>query len=101
MRTTEIILGDGLARDRANNVRTGDVHARRLLHHDDEVGEGRGVHRPAGARAEDDAHLRYDARRTDIAVEDTAETGQGRDTLLNTGTAAVHQPDDRRAYRLG
>ena len=60
------------ARHRLDDVGTGDEHVRRLAHHEDEVGHRRAVDRSAGARAEDDADLRDDARRLHVAVEDAA-----------------------------
>jgi hypothetical protein len=42
---------------------------------------------------------RYHPRRADLAVKDAAVAVQGRHTLLDPGSAAVVDPDDRRPAR--
>ena len=82
------------ARDGLDDVGAGDEHLRRAVRHDDEVGEGGGVHGAAGARAKDDGDLRDDAGGGDVAAEDLGELGERRDALLNARAAAVGDADE-------
>ena len=49
----ELLELDVLAGDALDDLGAGDEHVRGLVDHDDEVGDGGGVDRAAGARAED------------------------------------------------
>ena len=69
-RAAEFLEADVLAGDGLDDVRTGDEHVRRLVDHDDEVGDRRGVDGAARARPEHQGHLRDDARGDRVAVED-------------------------------
>ena len=93
----ELLERDLLAGDRLHHVGPGDEHVRRLADHEDEVGHGRRVDGAAGARSEDHADLRHDARRQHVAVEDAAVAGQRDHALLDAGAGAVVEADDRRA----
>ena len=93
---TEFLGGDFLARHRLDDVRTGEEHVARAGH-DDEVGQGRGVNRTAGAGAEDDGNLGDDTRGGDVAHEHFAVGGEAAHTFLDAGAARIVQADDRDA----
>jgi hypothetical protein len=82
-----------LARDRLDDVGARDEHVRRLLHHEDEVGDRGGVDRAARARAHDQADLRDHARALDVAHEDVAVGAERDDALLDAGAARVVDAD--------
>ena len=63
----------------------------------DEVGERRRVDVTARAGAEDQADLRDDAGGQHVAVEDLAVAREAHDPFLDTGAAALVEPDDRAA----
>ena len=92
----QALRGDLLAGDRLDHVRAGEEH-RAVAGHDDEVGEGRRIHRAARAGAEDHRDLRDHARGHDIAHEDLAIGGQAAHPLLDARAAGIVQPDDRDA----
>ena len=94
----QLLLGHVLARHLLHHVRAGDEHVGRLVDHEDEVGHDGAVHRAAGARAHDHADLRRHAGGLHVAVEDPAVAGQRDDALLDAGTGAVVEADDRRAH---
>ena len=79
----------------------GDEHVRGLVHHHGEVGDGGGVDRAAGARAEDEADLRDDAGGVDVAAEDLRVQREGDDALLDPGAAGVVDADHRAADPRG
>ncbi len=62
-RAAERFLGDILVGHGLDHVRSGDEHVAGVLHHEDEVGEGGGINRTAGARAHDGGDLRDHAAR--------------------------------------
>ena len=72
-----------------------------LLHHEDEVGEGRGVAGSTRTWSEDDGDLRDDTRRDSVLVEDVAVAREAGDTLLDPGASRVVQRDDRRTHLQG
>ena len=96
-RAAERLEVDLLAGHRLDDVGTGDEHVRRLLHHEDEVGDRGGVDGAAGAGAHDQADLRDDARAHDVAHEDVAVGAERDDALLDPRAARVVDPDDRAA----
>ncbi len=100
-RSAQHLEGDVLASYRTHDIRSGDEHVRGLLDHEDEVGERRRVHGAAGARPEDDADLRDDARGADVPEEHAAVGLERDDALLDAGSRSVVEPDDRRTHRLG
>ena len=69
----------------------------RLLDHEDEVGHGRRVDGAAGGRAHDEADLRDDAGRLDVAPEDLRVAAERDDALLDPRAARVVDPDQRAA----
>ena len=97
MRAAELLEGHVLAGHRLDHVRAGDEHVRSPLHHEGEVGDGRGVDRPARARAHDQRDLRDDAGGHHVAVEDLGEQAERHHPFLDPGAAAVVEPDYRAA----
>ncbi len=87
-----VFLGDG-----ANDIGAGDVHLAAALLHEDEVRDGRRIHRAAGAGAHYDRDLRDDAGSEYVAREDLAVAFEGDDALLDARAAAVVDADKRRA----
>jgi hypothetical protein len=84
-------------RDRLHHVGAGDEHVARLAHHVDEVGDGRRIHRAAGAGAEDGRDLRNHARGHRVAQEDVGVAAERDDALLDARTARVVEADHGRA----
>ena len=80
---------------------TGDVHVGGVLHHEDEVGDRRGIDVAAGAGAHDHADLRHDATGQYVLQEDVGVAGETVDALLDPGAAGVEQADDRGAVAQG
>ncbi len=100
-RAAEVLFRDLLVGDGPDDVGTGHEHVARALHHHREVGDGRRVHRPAGARPHDRGDLRDDARRERVAEEDVRVAGERHDAFLDPRAARVVQPDDRAALAHG
>ena len=65
----ELLLGHLFVGHCLDHVGTGHEHVARALDHDVEVGDGRGIHRAAGARPHDGGDLRDDAGRERVAQE--------------------------------
>ena len=91
----ELLEFDVLACDALDDLRAGDEHVRGLVDHHDEVGDRGGVHRAAGAWAEDQRDLRDDARGLHIASEDLAVLRERDHAFLDACAARVVEPDDR------
>ena len=70
-----------------------EEHIGYALGHNGEVGEGGGVHRAAGARAENAGNLRNHAGGHDVTLENFGITGKGVDAFLNTCAARVVESD--------
>jgi hypothetical protein len=90
---TELFLGHLLARDALYDVRAGDEHVARLLDHEDEVRDRRGVDSAAGAGTHDHADLGYHPRGKHVPVEDVRVAGQRDDALLNARPTGVVYTD--------
>ena len=88
--------GDLLAGHLLDDLGPGDEHLG-LAGHDDEVGQRRGVGRPAGAGAADQRDLRHGAGELDVGEEDPAVAGERVDALLHAGPAGVVDEDERAA----
>ena len=101
VRAAELFERHLLAGHRLDHVRPGDEHVRGALHHEDEVGDGRRIHRSAGARPHDDRDLRDHAGVPDVAVEDVAVSGEARRAFLDAGPSGIVDADDRRADGRG
>ncbi|MNX91930.1 hypothetical protein D3C86_1240470 [compost metagenome] len=97
----QVLMADDLVGDGLHHVRAGHVHVGRVLHHEDEVGDGGRIDVAARARAHDDRDLRDDARGQGVLQEDVGVTGQALDAFLNARAARIEQADDRRARRQG
>ena len=97
----QLLCGDVLAGDGFDDLGTGDEHVGGLIHHEDEVGEGGGVDRAAGAGAHDGGDLGHHAGGPGIAVEDAAVAGQRVHSLLDAGAAGVVEADDGCAHLHG
>jgi hypothetical protein len=82
---------------RLDDLGAGDEHVRGLLHHEDEVGHGRGINGPARARTHDERDLRDHARAPDVAHEDVAVGAERDHALLDPRPAGVVDADDRAA----
>jgi len=96
----QLLEADVFLHDRAHHVGAGDEHVA-VAGHEDEVGQGRGVDRTAGARPHDDRQLGHDARRLAIGVEDARVAAQAIDALLDARAAAVVDGDERAAVLQG
>ncbi|VTR67869.1 hypothetical protein DESC_640023 [Desulfosarcina cetonica] len=78
----DIRMDDGF-----NHVGAGDEHIGGAVHHEDEIGDRRAVHRAAGAGPHDAGDLGDNAAGVDVAVENFAIGRQGVHPLLDTGAA--------------
>ena len=85
----ELVEGDLLVRHRLDDVGARDEEVRRVLHHDDEVGDGGRVDGAPRARPHDDRQLRHDPRRQHVALEDLGVAAQRVDPLLRRRRAAT------------
>ena len=74
--SAQIFVADFLAGDGPDDIRAGDVHLADVLHHEDEVGDGRGIDCAASRRADDDGYLRHDAGVEGVAEEYVSVGGQ-------------------------
>ncbi len=93
----ELLLRDFLVRDGLDDVRAGDKHIGGLAGHEDEVGDGRGIDRAAGASPHDGADLRDDAARQGVAQEDVRIARERHHAFLNARAAGIVQADQRRS----
>ena len=93
----QFLGGDDLMGDGLDHVGTGHEHVGAVLHHEDEVGHGRGVHGAAGARPHDQRDLRDDAGCHHVALEHLGVSAERSDAFLDARAAAVVQPDHRGA----
>src|SRR5699024_8663009 len=83
--------------DRLDDLRTGDEHRRLLLHRDEEVSGGRGVHGTTGTVAEQDGDLRRLAGQRQLTPGDLGVHRQGHHRVLDARTTGVADADDRAA----
>ena len=90
-RPTQIIEADLLAGDALDDVRPGDKHVGGLLHHEDEVGHGRGVDCPPGGGTHDRRDLGDYPAPDGVPIKDLAIAAQRVDALLNAGPPRVVQ----------
>ena len=86
------LAGHGL-----DDFRPADEHVGGALDHDDEVHQGRGIGRAAGAGAGDDRDLRHDARDQHVAEKDLAVAGERIVAFLDARAAGIVEADDRAA----
>ena len=97
----EVLVCDDLVGDGADHVGTGHVHVGGVLHHEDEVGDGRRIDVAARAGPHDHADLGDDARGQGVLEEDVGIAGEGFHAFLDAGAAGVEQADDRGAVGQG
>ncbi len=97
----EGFVGDFLVRHGLHHVRAGDVHVRRVLHHEDEVGQRRRIDVAAGARAHDDGDLGDHAGGEDVLHEDVGIAGEAVDAFLDARAARIEDADHWRAIHHG
>src|SRR5216684_1617959 len=95
------VEGDVFTSGDANHLRAGDEHVADLVDHKGEIGHRRRVNSPAGARSQDQAQLRDQAARLDVAPEDLGVPGQGDHALLDARSARVVDADDRDSVAQG
>ena len=100
-RAAEGLVGDFLIGDGFDDVRAGDIHVGRVLHHEDEVCQGGRIDVAAGARAHDDRDLRDHAGGEDVFHEDVGITGERINALLDARAAGIEDADNRRAVLHG
>ena len=93
----ELLVGDFLVGHRADHVRPGDVHVAGVLHHEDEVGDGRRIDVAAGAGPHDYADLGDHAGGQGVLQEDVGIACKAVHALLDAGAARVEEADDRGA----
>ena len=86
-----------LAGDRLDDLGPGDEHVGAALDHADEVRQGGGVHRSTGAGTHDERDLWHHSRGVHVAEEDLRVAAEGRDTLLDSRSTGVVEPDEGRA----
>ena len=88
----DVLVGNG-----PYDIGTGDEHVARPLDHDREVGNGRRIDGPAGARTHHNGELRHDPGGECVAKKDLGVAAERYDTFLNPGAARIVQADDGRA----
>ena len=96
-RAAELLHRHLLVRHGADDIGAGHEHVARAAHHDGEVGDGRRVHGPAGARPHDGGDLRDDPGRKRVAQKDVGVARQRDDALLDARAPRVVETDDRGA----
>ena len=89
-----------LSGDRFDHRGPRDVHLPRRVCHKDEIANGRGVARAAGAGPQHHRNLRDDAGGFGIAEENIRIAGKGVNALLNARAAAVVDGDKGRAVLI-
>ena len=99
--TTEGLLCYILARYGFHYLRAGEEHVGDTFGHDREVGQGRRIYGTTGAGTEDSRNLGNHTRSHDVTLENLGITGQGVDTLLDTGTTRVVEADTGRTHLHG
>ena len=97
----KLLGGDDLVGDGLDHVWAGHEHVGSVLHHEDEIGHRGRIDRPARAGAHDDADLRDDARRLDVALEDFGIACKARHPFLDTRAARIVDADHRGAVLHG
>ena len=92
--SAELVLGDLFVGDGLDDVGAGDEHVGGLIDHEDEVGDGGGVDRAAGAGSHDGGDLRDDAGGENVAQEDVGVAGERPHAFLNARAAGIVEADD-------
>ena len=99
--TAQFLGADHLVRHGLDHIGAGDKHVRGVLHHEDEVGHRRGIDRPARAGPHDQADLRHDSGRQDVALEHLAIGGKRPHAFLDARAAGIVDADHGRAVLYG
>ena len=100
-RAAELLFRDVFVRDRLDHVRPGDEHVGSLVHHQNEIGDGRRIHRAARARPHDRGNLRHHSAVQSVAQKNVGVAGQRHHAFLNARAAGIVQPDHGRAHLRG
>ena len=100
-RTTELLEAHILAGHRLHDIGPRDEHVRRLLDHQDEVGDRRGVDGASRARAHDERDLGDHARRLDVPPEDLRVARERHDALLDARSPRIVDPYQRASVPHG
>ena len=100
-RAAELLFGDFLMGHDLDHVGTGDEHVRALIHHEDEIGDGRRIHRAARARAHHRGNLRNHSGSQRVAQENIGVTGQRHHAFLDARPAGIIQANHRRSHAHG
>ena len=94
IRPSQIFFADFFLCHALHHIGTGDKHITGIFHHQDKIGQCRRIDRPTRTRTHDGTDLRDDTGSQRITQEYLRITGQRTDSLLNTGSSRIVQPDD-------
>ena len=94
-RAAQLLAGYLLVRYGLNHVRTCHKHVARIFHHEHEIGQRRAVHRTPGTRTHDGADLGHHPAGLYVAVKDISIAPKRNHPLLDAGSSAIIQADDR------
>ena len=89
----DFFMGHGL-----DHVRPGDEHVGGLIDHEDEVRNGRRIHRTPRARSHNGGNLWHHSAIQRVAQENVGVAGQRHHAFLNSRAAGVVQPDYGRSH---
>ena len=95
-RAAQFLCGDLFVGHGFHHVRACHEHIGRVFNHEDKVSHRRGIDRTARTWPHDHADLRDHTGGFDIALEHLGITCEAVDAFLNTRTAGIVDPDDRR-----
>ena len=98
---SQLFVSDRFVRHGLHHFRTGDVHVRTVVDHEDEIGHRRRIDGAAGARPHDQRYLRNHPRGEHVSLKHLRIAGQRRDTFLNASAARIVEPDHRRTHLHG
>jgi len=99
--TPEFFGRDFFVRHGFDHFGAGDEHVAAVFDHEDKVGHGGRIHRPAGARPHDQADLRDHAAGADVALKHLGVAAQRGHALLDARAARVVQADHRHPHLHG
>ena len=93
--STEVLETDHFVGDRLDDLGAGDEHVRRLVDHDDEIGDGGRVNSTARTWTHDDGNLWDHTRSPNVSEENLGIGPERGDPFLNTSTARIVHANDR------
>ena len=96
--STKMLLVDVLTGNSLHHLRTCQEHVTRVLHHQGEVGQSRGVNSTTGARTKDTGYLGYHTRGQNVALKNLGIACKSVHGFLNTGTTRVVDTDNRSTH---